>query len=101
MARFFVGLILSVVATVILMFFAGMAGGICHCMTTMFALFPYGSIVTMRTSWESAGLILTFFQFPLYTLIVQILRSSQPRALAILVILAVHTLAAMLGLRSQ
>ena len=58
-------LLLTVVGTAILLVGAGMAGGACHCMSPMFTLFPYGSFISQRTSWESFGFLLLLLQFPL------------------------------------
>ena len=100
MARFFIALILSVVAATVLLTLAGMADGACHCMNSMFTLFPYGSIVTMRTSWESTGLILTFIQIPLYVTLLMILKGTRLGVAAFLVIVGIHALVAEVGLRS-
>jgi hypothetical protein len=45
MTRIFVALLVSAAATVVLFIGAGMADGACHCMKSMFTLFPYGSFV--------------------------------------------------------
>lgn len=93
MTRFFVALIVSVLATAILLAYAGMADGMCHCMTSMFTLFPYGTLVTMDTSWEFMGLILTYIQFPVYVTILVLLKSKQSRVVASLAIVVIHVFA--------
>ncbi len=99
MIRIFVALIISVVITAVLFIFAGMAGGMCHCMDSTFQLFPYGTIVTMRTSWENTGLFLTFVQFPLYTILVLITPTKRWKVIVAVILLVIHSLVAVWGLR--
>src|SRR5262245_1467438 len=101
MARYIVALIVSVIVTVVLFIYAAMAGGMCHCMDHAFGLFPYGTVVTMRTSWELTGTVLTFIQFPLYTMIFMVLRTNRARVTAVVIIVLVHAIAAWLGLYSH
>ena len=97
MNRILIVLLLSVVGTVILFVGAGMHGGMCHCSTAMFALFPIGSYVTMRTSWESVGLLLVLVQFPLYAVIVTLVNGTQRRVIVLLLVIVFHVLAASLA----
>ena len=89
-----IALSISVVTTVVLFFAAGFAGGACHCMTPVSVLFPYGTFIGMRTSWENAGLFATIFQFPLYAIIVAIVGRWRWKLLALALILVVHSVAA-------
>ena len=97
MTRYFVALIVTVVATAVLLTLAGMADGMCHCMTSMYTLFPYGTMISMRTSWEFTGLVVTFIQFPVYVTILLILKSTESRVMALIAIIAIHVLAAVSG----
>ena len=92
-------LLLSAVGTVILLVGAGMAGGACHCMTPMFTLFPYGSFISERTSWESFGFLLLLLQFPLYVMIVTLIKGIRWKVACLVLIIALHILAAVFGFR--
>lgn len=89
-----IALSISVVMTVVLFFTAGFAGGACHCMTPVSVLFPFGTFIGMRTSWENTGLVATIFQFPLYAIIVAIVSGWRWKLLALALILVVHSVAA-------
>ena len=82
---------ISIVVTVVLFFVAGFLGGACHCMTPVSVLFPYGTFITMRTSYPALGFYLDLCQFPLYAIAIAIARS---RRLAFIIVLVVHTIAA-------
>lgn len=98
MGKYFAALVVSVLGTVVLQFLAGMAGGMCHCMTSTYTLFPFGSMIEMHSSWETLGFLLTMFQFPIYTIIVMVLRSTQARVIAATVIAAIHAVGAWIAL---
>jgi hypothetical protein len=100
MVRFIIGLIVSFIAGAVLFVLAAMADGMSHSMDAMFTLFPYGTFVTMRTSWENTGLVLTFIQFPVYVLVVMILKGKRARIAAVLAIVAFHIITARVELRS-
>src|SRR5712692_10019002 len=93
-------LLLSVVGTIVLLIGAGMAGGACHCMTPMFTLFPYGSFITERTSWENFGFFLLLAQFPLYVIIVTIIKGVRWKVASLVLIAALHLTASYFGLRA-
>ena len=99
MNRIFVALIISVVSTGILFIMAAMSGGVCHCMDAMFNLFPYGTIIEMRTSWNDTGLLLTFVQFPIYTILVLITPTKRWKVVVVIVLLVIHVVFAVWGLR--
>jgi len=101
MVRFIVGLIVSFIAGAVLFDLAAMADGMSNSMNAMFTLFPYGTFVFVRTSSENTGgLVLTFIQFPVYVLVVMILKGKRARIAAVLVILALHIVIATVELRS-
>jgi len=80
---------------------AAMADGMSHSMNAMFTLFPYGTFVSMRTSWENMeGLVLTFIQFPVYVLVVMVLKGKPARIAAVLAIVAFPIITARVELRS-
>src|SRR6266849_9760996 len=93
-------LLLSVVGTIVLLIGAGMAGGACHCMTPMFTLFPYGSFITERTSWENFWFVLLLAQFPLYVTIATIIKGVRWKIASLILIAALHVTAAYFGLRA-
>lgn len=73
-ARIVIALMLSTIATVVLFFGAAAMDGMCHCMKSMYTLFPYGSYVMMHFSSDNWGLPLTFIQFPVYALAVVLVK---------------------------
>lgn len=99
MIRIIVALIISVVVTVVLFILAAMSGGTCHCMDAMFNLFPYGTILVMRTSWEDTGTLLTFAQFPIYTILVLITPTKRWKVVVAVALLVIHVVFAVWGLR--
>ena len=74
-----------------------MYGGMCHCGTAMFALFPFGSFVKLKTSWESVGLLLVLVQFPIYAVIVTLVNGTQRRVIVLLLVIVFHVFAAALA----
>ena len=89
-----IALPISAVVTVILFLASGFAGGACHCMTPVSIFFPYGTFITMRTSWEAAGGYATVFQFPLYAAIIALVNGWRKRLVVSFVVLIVHSIAA-------
>lgn len=81
-----------------LAFIGGFLGGACHCMIPMMLFFPYGTIVVMRTSWQAVGIVLLILQFPLYVILLTSLSGRGRKGLALLVLLAGHAAASVLGL---
>jgi hypothetical protein len=63
-------------------------------MTPVSVLFPYGTFITMRTSWETTGFYADILQFPLYAIVVAIANGWRKGLLAATVILSVHSIAA-------
>jgi hypothetical protein len=86
-----IAITISIVVTVVLFFVAGFMGGACHCMTPVSVLFPYGTFVTMRTSYEATGFYLGLGQFPLYAIVITLARR---RWLAAALVLIIHSIAA-------
>lgn len=89
-----IALPISAVVTVILFLASGFAGGACHCMTPASILFPYGTFITMRTSWETTGGLATILQFPVYVVIVAVANGWRKWFVASVVLLVLHSVAA-------
>src|SRR5438309_5216288 len=85
---------ISVVVTVLLLFAAGFAGGACHCETPVSVLFPYGTFITMRTRFETAGSYSDLFQFLVYATTIAVLNNSRRRLVGSVILLFVHSIAA-------
>jgi hypothetical protein len=96
--RICVALILSVIATVALLFGAGMFDGMCHCMTSMFTVFPYGSFVMMHFSSDTWGMLLTFIQIPVYVLMVMLAKGVRWKLGVALLLIVLHVAAASFAL---
>ena len=101
MKRLFRPLLLSTLGSIILFVGAAMHGGMCHCMTAMFTLFPYGSYVMMRMSlsWDSVGLLLALLQFPVYAVIITVVNGVRWKIIVLLLIVVLHFVAASFALR--
>ena len=95
-----VSLIVSAILGVVLIVLAAMFDGMSHSSKSMYTLFPYGTSVVMRTRWSSIGLVLLVIQFPLYALILNLVRPLRWKALALVLIVAIHVLAVVLGMRA-
>lgn len=89
-----IALPVSAVVTVVLFLASGFAGGACHCMIPVSIFFPYGTFITMRTSWEATGGYATLFQFPLYATIIALTNGQRGRLVVSIVLLIVHSVAA-------
>ena len=90
-----IALPVSAVVTVALFLASGFAGGACHCMTPVSIFFPYGTFITMRTSWEATGGYATLFQFPLYATIIALTNGWRRRLIVSIVLLIMHSVAAL------
>lgn len=99
MTRIFVALLLSAAATAVLFIGAAMADGMCHCMKSMFTLFPYGSYVMMHFSSDTVGLPLALLQFPLYVFIVMLVKGTRWKLGVLGFLIALHIAAASFALR--
>jgi hypothetical protein len=96
--RVFSALILSAIATVALFIGAAMFDGMCHCMTAMYTVFPYGSFVMMHFSSDAWGMPLTLIQFPVYVLMVTLVRGVRWRLGVALLLILLHVAAASFAL---
>ena len=85
---------ISIVITILFLFAAGFAGGACHCMTPVSVLFPYGTFITMRTRFETAGFYSDVFQFPVYATIIALVHGWRKRLVVSFVLLVIHSVAA-------
>ena len=91
--KIIVALGLSIVGSVVLFIGAGMAGGACHCMKPMFTLFPYGSFVMMHFSSDTFGLPVALLQFPVYVLVVLLVKGARWKLCVLLLVVILHVAA--------
>ena len=77
---------------------AGDAAAACNCSRPIAVAFPYASILWGRGRLESLGGFLMAFQFPAYSLVIAMARSRAMRFRSALVLLAIHVVAAVIGL---
>lgn len=75
----------------------GFLGGACHCTTPSAVFFPYGTAVSMRTSWAYLGIALAVIQFPVYGLMVTAFRGGK-QVLAVVILLTCHAGAFLLNI---
>lgn len=98
MKRNLLAIVIAIVVTVVPGVPAAFFGGFCHCTTAFTVVFPFATVVVMRTIWESSGELLTLLQFPIYAVIIANLNGRHRRVIAAIVILAVHIIAAIFAL---
>lgn len=98
--RFIIAIPASLLLTVVLFFAGAFFGGACHCMTAITIFFPYGTFLTMRTSWETAGLLADVLQFPIYATIGVVPQQVRKRLIVFLVLAVIHGVAAIASLTS-
>ena len=60
--------------------------------------FPYGAFTTMTLSSDTLGFLLIAIQFPLYAVIIVLVKGARWRVIALLLVVASHVLAASLAL---
>jgi hypothetical protein len=99
MKKLVISVLVGVVVTLILGLAGGFLGGACHCMIPITLFFPFGTIIVMHTSWELLGLGITAVQFPLYAVVVANLSRTLRGAITLLLLLAVHVVAILVGLK--
>jgi hypothetical protein len=85
---------IGVAVTVVLLVASAFAGGVCHCDTPISIFFPFGTFITMRTSWETTGLFATLLQFPFYATIIALPNAARSRLLVSFFVLIIHSVAA-------
>ena len=98
MTRLFILIAIAILLTVTFGFLGGFLGGACHCETPMTLFFPYGTIIGMRTRWESLGFVLTMLQFPLYAIVLASFKAGRRQVVVLLVLFLVHAATSLLGL---
>ena len=99
MERILIALVVSAVATAISFVGAAMADGMCHCMTSMYRMFPYGTFVMMHFSSDTFGLPLALIQFPVYAVVLTLTKGWRWRLCVLLLLIGLHVVAASLALR--
>jgi hypothetical protein len=97
-----IGFVLAVSLYALAALFSG--GG--HDLTAITAFFPYSlslGILTKDTRWDRTGgviaMALLALQFPLYAIILAAIKRGRLKAIALLILLALHVLAVLNGLR--
>jgi hypothetical protein len=98
MKRIVVALIIGSVLGVLFFVIAAPAGGACHCTTPTTVLFPYAAILLGGPSWESVSAVAMFAQFPLYSVMIGLLR-GRARVLGVMAVIACHIIALVIGLK--
>jgi hypothetical protein len=99
MKRILIAIVIGIALTVVFFALAGFFGGACHCVTPTTIFFPYAGIVFGTTSWNSIGLVLIAFQFPLYAITLVCIRGIKRRVLAFTILLLAHSTALLIGLK--
>jgi hypothetical protein len=94
MKRLLISLVLSAVGSVVLFAGAAVSGGLCHCMTAMFNLFPYGTFAIMKLGWDNLGLALALLQFPIYAVSITMIKGVRWKIILLLLFLFLHVVAA-------
>ena len=87
----------GIVAGVFFFILAVFADGACHCVKSTLALFPYAGLA-LNHSFESASLPLMIVQFPLYAIVIGLVR-SKARIVVILGLLLAHVAVAWISLK--
>lgn len=97
-----IGFVLMVLFYALGALFSG--GG--HDLTAIIAFFPYSlfvSILTEDTRWDRFGgfvdMTLLVLQFPVYAIILATIKSGRLKVIALVILLVLHVLAAIVGLR--
>jgi hypothetical protein len=74
------------------------AVGACHCTKPTIIVFPYSSIAFQRPVLEVISLPLMIIQFPVYSIVLGVMKSRAGRSLALIILLALHVGATIVGL---
>ena len=95
----FVPILVGILITLALGVAGGMFGGACHCVTPISVVFPYGTLVTMHTSWQTFGFMIAVIQFPLYGVLWGNIRGTRARVVLAIALLGIHCSAIILALK--
>ena len=98
--KILISVLVAVGVTLGLLILGGSLGGACHCTTPMTIFFPYGTIIAMRSSLESAGLLVTGLQFPLYAVLLAAAKGIRKQSVALGILVAVHSVVVIVGLKA-
>jgi hypothetical protein len=99
MKRTLIAIAIGIILTVVFFALAGFFGGACHCVTPTAIFFPYAAIVFGITSWDSVGLVLIALEFPLYAIVLIVVRGIKWWAISFAILLLGHTVALLVGLK--
>ncbi|HYW70372.1 MAG TPA: hypothetical protein VE961_05025 [Pyrinomonadaceae bacterium] len=97
MKHLLIGIAVGVALTVGFFILTTLADGACHCVKPTIVFFPYAALALSR-SWSSLSLPLMALQYPLYSIVVSIIRGLRLKLVALAIFIALHILAASAGL---
>lgn len=104
--KILVAILIGVVLTVFFFLWGAFMSGGGHSLTAITVFFPYAGIVgtlPKDTRWQfvgdAASLFLGASQFPLYAILLALLKGTRRKSLALVVLLAVHAMAAVVALK--
>lgn len=100
MIRIIVALGISAAATAVLLTVARTADGACLCTTPMYALFPYGTYVMMRSSSDIFGMSLALIQFPIYVVVPTLIKETSLRLFVLVGFVVLHIAFAAIALNT-
>jgi hypothetical protein len=98
MKTLIISILIGVALSVLFFVLAVLSDGACHCVKPTVVFFPYAGIALAR-SWESVSLPLMAIQFPLYSVIVAMVRGSRRKTLVFIALFACHVVVTLVGLK--
>ena len=88
MNQVLVAVAVAALATPVLLFYAGFGDSMSHRGDMIVTFFPYAAAVQSRS--ETAELLLTYLQFPLYAFLLTVVRPKHWKLLVLVLIILVH-----------
>jgi hypothetical protein len=98
MKRVLIPILVGVVLSVFFFALAVVSDGACHCVKPTIILFPCVGLAE-GLGWEFISLPLMALQFPIYSVVIAKVRGGGWRILVFLILLVIHAVAAVVGLR--
>src|SRR5882762_1939291 len=102
MKNLLVAILIGVVLLGVFFLLGGMLSGGGHSLTAITVFFPYGLIAGRFLKdghWDFISAVLIALQFPLYLIVLASLPGRRRKRLALVVILVIHFVAAVIGLK--
>jgi hypothetical protein len=106
MKNTFLAILTGFALTVLFYALGALFSGGGHDLTAITAFFPYSlslGILTKDTRWDRVGgfvvMTLLVLQFPVYAIILATIKRGRLKAIALLILLSLHVLAVLIGLR--